>query len=235
MTNRGAAPGGNTPQEMMARLRRELPAALPSALTASGPAATAGNDLYEAFLFTLVLRAARSEGYQISFLDGQRRPPTTFRLRRAPGRLASGSNFTYAVLTLPNQQKDPLEVHTGVAVVGKSKVAHEADVLVLPEGVAQRCRQLDIDPSSRSAILVVEGKYYTTPLTLGMGRQFLGLHGELSTRFVMLAATVTHPSVVHLLEGRKQLYEVGVLPRRKAERDLQERFALALRAYRQGR
>ena len=51
----------------------------------------------------------------------------------------------------------------------------------------------------------------------------------------MLAATVTHPSVVHLLEGRKQQYEVGVLPRRKAERDLQERSALALRAYRQGR
>lgn len=235
MTNPGAAPNANTPQEMMARLRRELPSALPSALTTSGPAATAGNDLYEAFLFALVLRAARSEGYQISFADGQGQPPTTFRLRRAPGRLASGGTFTHAVLSLPNQSKDPLEVHTGVAVVGKSKVAHEADVLVLPEPVAQRCRQLNIDPSSRSAILVVEGKYYTTPLTLGMGRQFLGLHGELSTRFVMLAATVTHPSVVHLLEGRKQQYEVGVLPRRKAERDLQERFALALRAYRQGR
>lgn len=105
-------------------------------------------------------------------------------------------------------------------MVGSSKVAHEADVLVVPEAVAQRCRQLNIDPPSRNAILVVEGKYYTTPLTLGMGRQFLGLGAELTTRFVMLAATVTHPSVVHLLEGRKKLYEVGVLPGRKAERDL---------------
>lgn len=84
---------------MLARLRRELPSALPSALTAGGPAATAGNDLYEAFLFALVLRAARSEGYQISFADGQGRPPITFRLRRAPGRLSSGGTFTHAVLS----------------------------------------------------------------------------------------------------------------------------------------
>jgi hypothetical protein len=138
-------------------------------------------------------------------------------------------------LTLPSAPKDPLEVHTGVAVIGRSKVAHEADVLVLPEPDAMRCRQLGIDPASHDAILVIEGKYYTTPLSLGLGRQFLGLEGELSTRIVMLAATVSSPSVVHLLEGRKKLYEVGVLPGRKAERDLQEHFAVALRAYRQAR
>jgi hypothetical protein len=107
--------------------------------------------------------------------------------------------------------------------------------LVLPQADAQRCRQLRIDPPSHDAILVVEGKYYTTPLTLGLGRQFLGLDVDLSTRFKILAATVTSSSVVHLLEGRKKLYEVGVLPRRKAEHDLQERFAVALRSYRQGR
>jgi hypothetical protein len=235
MTNAGESPTDSTVGELLARLRAELPRALPSALTADGPAATAGNDLYEAFLFALVLRAAYSEGYSVSFADGLGRSPTTFRLRRGPGRLPTASNFTHAILALPNSTKDPIEVHTGVAVIGKSKVAHEADVLVLPQSDAQRCRQLGIDPASHDAILVVEGKYYTTPLTLGMGRQFLGLDGELSTRFVMLAATVTSPSVVHLLEGRKRLYEVGVLPGRKAERDLQERFAIALRAYRQGR
>jgi hypothetical protein len=88
---------------------------------------------------------------------------------------------------------------------------------------------------SHDAILVVEGKYYTTPVSLGTGRQFLGLDVDLSARVIVLAATVTSSSVVHLLEGRRKLYEVGVLPGRKAERDLQERFAIALRSYRQGR
>jgi hypothetical protein len=51
---------------------------------------------------------------------------------------------------------------------------------------------------------VVEGKYYTEPLTLGMGRQFLGLEADLSSEVVkVLAATVTSKSVVH---GRKKLF-----------------------------
>jgi hypothetical protein len=235
MTSAGEVPSNDTVRQLLARLREELPQALPSALTVDGPSPTAGNDLYEAFLFTMVLKAARSEGYNVSFADGFGQIPTEFRLRRSPGRLPTGNSFTHAILTLPNTTKDALEIHTGVAVIGKSKVAHEADVLVLPASDAQRCRQLGIDPPSHDAILVVEGKYYTTPVSLGTGRQFLGLDVDLSARVIVLAATVTSSSVVHLLEGRRKLYEVGVLPGRKAERDLQERFAIALRSYRQGR
>lgn len=231
----GEAPGSGTVHQLLARLRAELPRALPSALTVGGPSPSAGNDLYEAFLFVLVLEAARSEGYEISFANGSGQMPKEFRLRRSPGRLSTGTKFTHAILTLPNMTKDPLEVHTGVAVIGKSKVAHEADVLVLPASDARRCRLLGIDPPSHDAILVVEGKYYTTPVTLGTGRQFLGLDVDLSARLKVLAATVTSSSVVHLLEARRKVYEVGVLPGRKAEHDLQERFAVALRGYRQGR
>lgn len=234
MTGAGEAPNNETLHQLLTRLGDVLPQALPSALTVDGASPTAGNDLYEAFLFTLVLKAARSEGYDVSFANGSGQFPTEFRLRRSPGRLPTG-RFTHAVLTLPSTNKSPLEVHTGVAVIGKSKVAHEADVLVLPASAAQRCRQLRIDPSSRYAILVVEGKYYTTPVSLGMGRQFLGLEIDLSAWYKVLAATVTSSTVVHLLEGRKKLYEVGVLPGRKAEHDTQERFAIALRAYKQKR
>jgi hypothetical protein len=228
----GDAPTGATPRQLLARLREELPRALPAALTVSGPSPTAGNDLYEAFLFALVLKAARAEGYQITFTDSSGRVPTVFRLRRSPGRLPSG-HFTHAVLSLPGTGKDSLEVHTGISVIGKSKVAHEADIVVLRFSDAQRCRQLGIDPPSVRAIIVVEGKYYTTPLSLGMGRQFLGLSSDLSAKFKILAATVTSASVVQLMEGKTQWYEVGVLPGRKAESDLQARFAIALRGYRQ--
>jgi hypothetical protein len=210
MTSAGEAPNSDTVSRLLARLREELPRALPSALTVDGPSPTAGNDLYEAFLFSLVLKAARSEGYDVSFADSSGRMPTEFRLRRSPGRLSTGT-FTHAILTLPNTRKVPLEVHTGVVVIGKSKVAHEADVLVLRASSAQRCRQLRI------------------------GRQFLGLDVDLSAKTKVLAATETSLSVVNLLEGRSKQYEVGVLPGRKPERDMQERFAIALRSYRQGR
>lgn len=235
MASAGEAPSAGTERQLLARLRAELPRALPSALTVSGPSPSAGNDLYEAFLFALMLRAARAEGYRISFANRVGRAPREFRLRRSPGRLSTGE-FTHAILTLPNTSKDPLEVHTGVALIGRSKVSHEADVLVLPTSDAQRCRQLGIDPPSHDAEVVVEGKYYRNePLSLGMGRQFLGLDADLSTPPIKIfAATVTSQSVVHLLSGRKKLFEVGVLPGRKAERDLQERFAQALRAYRLG-
>jgi len=233
MTDTGATPTPRTTDALLARLRAELPNALSTALTASGFEASAGNDLYEAYLFALVLRAARSEGYSVEFANGNGLSPDVFRLRRSPGRLPTGSQFTYAILSLPDGSKDPLEVHTGVAVIGKSKVAHEADVLVLPHFDAERCRQLRIDPPSHVGRLVVEGKYYSTPVSLGIGRQFLGLTVDLSAKHMLLAATVTSSSVVHLLEGRSKSYEVGVLPGRKAEGDLQARIAIALRSYRQ--
>lgn len=87
MTARGEAPTGGTIDEMLSRLRDELPRALPTALRTGGPSPTAGDDLYEAFLFALVLRAARAEGYSIRFTDGAGRPATEFRLRRSPGHL----------------------------------------------------------------------------------------------------------------------------------------------------
>lgn len=229
MTGIGATPNASTPGELLARLKDEIPRALPAALTASGSSATAGNDLYEAFLFALVLRAARAEGYTILFENGLGRPPTTFRLRRSPGRLPTGGDFTHAVLSPPDSTKGALEVHTGVKVVGRSKVAHEADVLVLPSSVAQRCRELGVDPPCAKANLVVEGKYYAQPVCLGTGREFLGLDHEL--RKAIFAATITSETLVNLLQGAQKRFEVGVLPGLKGERDLQERIAQVLRGY----
>lgn len=234
MTNQGQAPGPGTERRLLDRLKASLPAALPTALDAAGSDPAAGNDLYEAYLFSLVLRAAGAEGYAVDFRQSDGGPTSEFRLRRGPGRLPTG-DFTHAVLSHPGTSKSPLEVHTGAAVIGTSKVAHEADVLVLRQDVADRCRRLRIDPNSTGAVIVVEGKYYTRPLSLGMGRQFLGLDSEMSRRATtILAATVVNKSVMHLLQGRDRAYDLGVLPGLKAEHDLKERFAMILRGYRNG-
>lgn len=105
-----------TPTELLASLVAALPSALPTTMTATGRAPTAGNDLYEAYLFGLVLTAARREGFDITLEDADGRA-SMLRLRRGPGRLPSGgpqgTRFTHAVLTCP--PKPSLEVHTGVA------------------------------------------------------------------------------------------------------------------------
>jgi hypothetical protein len=174
-----SAPTPATPTELLASLLSILPSALPTTMTASGLAPTAGNDLYEAYLFGLVLRAARLESYSITFADVDG-PATVLRLRRAPGRLSSGgprtARFTHAVLECP--PRPALEGHTGVGVVSTSKVVHEADVLVLPQTDADRCRNFDLDPRGYSALLLIEAKYYTIPVGLGTGREFLGLSSD---------------------------------------------------------
>lgn len=73
--------------------KTEMTKALSSALTTDESSPPAGNDVFEAFLFSLVLRAARREGYTVSFEAGRGRPPRTFRLRRSPGRLSTGADF----------------------------------------------------------------------------------------------------------------------------------------------
>jgi hypothetical protein len=151
-----STPSPATPAELLASLLATLPTALPTTMTAAGPAPTAGNDLYEAYLFGIVLRAARMEGFSVAFANADG-PATVLRLRRAPGRLSTGgppaARFTHAVLACPS--RPALEVHTGVGVVGKSKVVHEADVLVLPQAAADRCRDFDLDPRGYDAELLL--------------------------------------------------------------------------------
>jgi hypothetical protein len=192
-----SAPTPATPAELLASLLAELPAALSPMMTAAGPGPTAGNDLYEAYLFGLVLRAARLEGFSVTFADADG-AATVLRLRRAPGRLPSGgppgARFTYATLACP--PRPALELHTGVGVLGISKVAHEADVLVLPQPAADRCRQHDLDPRGHDALFLIEAKYYTQPVGLGTGREFLGLCSDVSAKNKAFVATLAGGSVV---------------------------------------
>lgn len=227
-----------TSEQLLASLLAALPAALPTTMTTEGPRPTAGNDLYEAYLFGLVLRAARLERFRITLADADGLA-SVLKLRRAPGRLASAGSsaarFTHAVLECPT--RPTLEVHTGVGVVGRSKVIHEADVLVLPQSDADRCRQFNLDPRGARALLLIEAKYYTEILKLGTGREFLGLCSEINADYRVFVATVAGNSVVSLLSGRAPgiAYDIGVLPRRPAEASLVSLLRRIMRDYRSRR
>ena len=231
-----STPTPATPAELLASLLTALPVALPTTMTATGPTPTAGNDLYEAYLFGLVLVAARREGFNAVLADADG-PATVLRLRRAPGRLPSGGlpgvRFTHAVLECP--PRPALELHTGVGVVGQSKVVHEADVLVLPQADADRCRSLDLDPRGRDAELLIEAKYYTNPVGLGTGREFLGLRSDISAKHKVFVATLVGDSVLSLFSGKSVPHDIGVLPRRRGEESLLGLIERILRDYRSHR
>lgn len=227
-----SVPTPATPAELLASLLATLPSALPTTMTATGPVPTAGNDLYEAYLFGLVLLAARREGFNITLVNAVG-PATVLRLRRGPGRLPSdgspGIPFTHAVLEC--SPRPSLELHTGVAVVGQSKVAHEADVVLLPQTEANRCRSLGVDPRGRDAELLIEAKYYTKPVGLGTGREFLGLRSDVYAANKVFVATLVSDSVASLFSGKSVLYDIGVLPRRRGEENLLSLIQRILRTY----
>lgn len=142
--------------------------------------------------------------------------------------------FTHAALSI--RARPTLELHTGVVVVGKSKVVHEADVLLLPKADADRCRATNVDPPSSTGVLAIEAKYYTNPVNLATGRQFLGLSKDLSVKKLAFVCTVADPSVIALLAGTTTVeHDVGVLPYRNGEVSLRSFIQRLLRDYRDRR
>ena len=206
-------------------------------MTVTGPTPTAGNDLYEAYLFALVIAAAKALGYGVEYRDATG-PATILHLRRSPGRItssgATGPNFTHAVLT--TGARPPLELHTGVVIAGRSKVLHEADVLLLTQSEADRARTTNTDPASAKCRLVAEAKYYTVPVSLSTSREFLGLSKDISANAAIFACTTASASAIALLAGTPSVeYDVGVLPHRNGEVSFRSFVQRLLRDYRDRR
>ena len=231
-------PTPSTPRAMVQTILASLPDALPTSLSTTGRAPSKGDDIYEAYLFALVLKAARAQGYSISVQNPDGSPATSLHLRRGPGRLtsvgATSRPFTHAVLRTGT--RPDLELHTGIRIVGKSLVLHEADVLLIPAADADRCRAALVDPPSRTAHLVIEAKYYTQPVTISTGREFLGLRKDLSAKNMSFVSTVAGASATALLAATSTVeYDTGVLPGAPGEAGFEEYAKRLLRDYRSRR
>src|SRR5690349_8338477 len=87
-------------------------------------------DLYELYVFSLVIEAAVEEGATFEFRDVFGKVPTSLVFRTSPGEISSKAHpYTHAVIQFPN--KPVLECHIGIYVGGQSDVRHECDVAVL--------------------------------------------------------------------------------------------------------
>jgi hypothetical protein len=183
------------------------------AVTPSLTAQSAPSDLYEGYLFTLILDAARTEGAQVTLRAVGGGFPNPFVFRTSPGYLnSSRHNYGYAEIAF--HQRPVLEAHVGVRVTGHSNVLHECDVSVIDQAEAALCRGATdrLAPRSARVLIAVEAKYYTTDLPLHFGRAFLGLVRDFSADSAFFIFNGEAESVERLLAHKKQQWENHIEP-----------------------
>ncbi|MEH1823244.1 MAG: hypothetical protein V7L31_29930 [Nostoc sp.] len=148
------------------------------------------NDLFEAFIFTILLDAAIRENVNrpIQFEDTSGNITSDILFRRSPGYINyQKKKYTHAVLIFPTKGDDlELEVHLGIYAVGSSKVPQECDIAVLLRTEGKRCRNVknknSIVVKSTNIVIGVECKCHeSSKVALGSGRSFLGLVQDFSS------------------------------------------------------
>jgi hypothetical protein len=209
----------------------EIANTLGSTISSSLTSASDTSDIFEAYVFSLVLEAAQIEGASITYRDVLGNTPTDFIFRTSPGYIFSTSrNYTHAVLLFPN--KSPLEAHIGVRVVGKSGVLHECDVAVIEQIESEICRRRQVPPRSSKVLIAVECKFYSTPLQLHLARGFIGLTTDLSAETPIFVSNNSSDSLEKLLTGRGRVWEHNLVPSSSVEvMRLRHKFQDAFQKY----
>jgi hypothetical protein len=124
---------------------------------------------YEAFLFSLVCRALDNLGYSPNCIP----VGSTFRFRRAPGKLtSSGSQFSYVEFSTP---ADTYELHNDTYVDSRSPGAYlELDVMIIPKKHADLRRNLG-NPSYRMVRFILEAKDFRSGVGVTTAKSFVGI------------------------------------------------------------
>lgn len=212
-------------------LLNEIANTFGSAISSSLTSASDTSDIFEAYVFSLVLEAAQTEGATITYRNVLGNTPTDFIFRTSPGYIFSTNrNYTHAVILFQN--KAPLEAHIGVRVVGKSDVLHECDVAVIEQIEAEICRQRQVPPRSSKVLIAVECKFYSTPLQLHLARAFIGLTTDLSAEKPIFVSNNSSDSLEKLLTGRGRDWEHNLIPSASVEvMRLRHKFQDAFQKY----
>jgi len=192
-------------------LLTQIQATLGAAISPSLTTASDTSDIFEAYVFSLVMEAARTEGASITYRDVFGNTPSVFVFRTSPGYIFSRNQpYTHAIIAFLN--KPPLETHVGVRVVGKSGVLHECDVAVIEQAEAETCRQRQVPPRSSKVLIAVECKFHSTPLQLHLARAFIGLTSDLSASESVFVTNSFSDSLEKLLSGRGKDWEHNLAP-----------------------
>lgn len=172
--------------------------------------ASAAADIFEAYVWALVIEGARQEGANVGFRNSQGAVVSSFVFRTSPGAIYSSSPYTFARVDFAGLPA--LEAHQGIYVAGRSRVSHECDVAVLHKSEADTCRQAQVHPRAYRVLLAVECKFYSTNLGIDLARSFLGLTEEIFQHDRYFVSNASSDSLKKMLTSHHRYWENGVTP-----------------------
>ncbi|MEV4399998.1 hypothetical protein [Nonomuraea sp. NPDC049607] len=211
-------------------LLRELQSYL-HGVTTSYRSSSDPNDVYEGYIFALVVTEALARGGLVHYEDVHGNKTSRLVFRTTPGRIYSRAHpYTHAVIQFGTAR--PLEAHVGVQVQGTSGVLHECDVLVLTADEAELSRSAGVAPKTKGCVLAIECKFYTSSLKLDLARSFQGLGADLGERgrptFVSNGSSTT---IKRYLSHKKRDWEHDVLPGNTQVDGLRSKIREAFKVY----
>jgi len=175
------------------------------------------SDVFEAFVFSIILQAATEEGApEPQWEDTYGDPAAGINFRRSPGYINSRTTrYTHVILDFPDAE--PLEVHLGIYAIGAANIPQECDIAVVKRSEGKRCRDVDngyVPVKSTHVLIGVECKCYeSSNISLGLGRSFLGLVKDFSGNGnYFFVFNNTYKSVEKLLSHHKQEWEHNLTP-----------------------
>ena len=178
--------------------------------TPSGPNPSKANDVFEGFVWSIVIRAAMQEGASVSYEDVETKPASALIFRTSPGTIYSKRNaYTHAIIRFPDVANE-LEAHIGIQVEGSSGVLHECDVAVLDRNEAILCRSNNVHPRAGKLLIGAECKFYGSTLSLDLGRSFLGLRLDLKRKHRFFVSNTTSASIETLLASHNAVSAFNV-------------------------
>ena len=186
-------------------------------------------DLYEVYVFTLILEAAKREEAEIIFYPSKKKfNNNSLVFRTSPGQIYTENQpaYTYARLDFSqaknynhsSSKESILELHLGIKIQGFSDIAHECDVCILPQREADFCRKNQCMPSYKKIIAAVECKCYEkSHLGINLGRGFLGLTMDFkSSKNIFFVSNYSNTKnlkhLKQLLTRHSRKWELNIIP-----------------------
>ena len=96
---------------------------------------------------------------------------------------------------------------------------------------AEACRANETSPRAASLVIVLECKFYATPLPVGEARGFLGLAGEFNPPTKFLVQNTASPPISKLVAYKGHKWADGALPGSQGIANLQAEVQSVFRRF----